>query len=208
MCIILSISIMHINSNKKDNYINTDCGCDTIGNYYRYVPQLLSIYNQINDSIDSIITQEEFDGFSKGDHIFPLLFNGTIRLNDGLIPDTLKYNWDRDTIVCINQGDCVSFSHSCMIYSLTDSIMAFDIFPLKGSYTTYERIFDKKDISIVDVDKLFNWDEQYICNELLTYDESHAMTSNSITVSRIIVNKGNIVDLKYKRSIVEVYKPL
>lgn len=202
--VIISISITQCNSNKNHNYINTDCNRDTIGNYYIYVPQLLSIYNQITDSIGSIITQTEFDGYSKGDCIFPLLFNGTVRLNEESIPDTLKYNWNRDTIVCINQADCVSFYHNCVLYSLSDSLVASDIFPLKGMYTTYENKFDKNEVSFINIDKIMNWDEQYIESNLLTYDESHNMTSNAITISRIIVREGCITDFKYKQSIVEV----
>ncbi len=188
-----------LSTDKTSQYCN-DMGMTIYGNYCLVQPGLCNIYNQILEN-NTIINK---DSCKKNfDIVYPHMLRMQLSEKQLKNIDTLRYNWNNDTIICKNFTDIVTAVHSqCDLISSLDSVRIFDVYD--NPLFTHGYVMDVRYKSKY-IDVLKKWDENII-NEICR--SSGIFSSGSIDISRIIIKDGKLTDVKYKTCVDIEYEKL
>ena len=199
-------STKYVKTNAADTVPFTlfPCNYDTIfGNYHLLQPGLLKIFSEIPSELGILMNGAEAKN-GKQNKIFPAIFNASISTEDFLRGDTLKYNWNSDTIIWENTTSAEIISavdEFCTILSGCDNITATDIFQSNPAEISHTKIYTPlNDQRIVNI--LKQWNE--IAIETLFFTDAKLAQQNSLICDgsyskygRIVIKNGKLTELKY-----------
>ncbi len=179
------------------------------GNYYKLQPGLTGILDQIPKNVGRLLTG--YIGLSLKreavKNIYPFLFN--IKLSDKAIDnlgDTLKYNWQCDTIICHNKYCSDDYYLTSELISSCDTIRLYssipeDEYPTIISHNFYVEPKFNNLYKQPFIDILKQWNPVDI-NYVFRIDKFESYARHSIF--RLIVKKGVLIDLKYQAGISDI----
>ena len=154
------------------------------GNYYLVQPGLLRIASQMSEEY-----QENW--------AYPSLLNAQVDRKYLHSVDTFQFNWYCDTILCKNysKDNNGNFKHNCELVSSFDSVKVYNLdddpFFTHGYYMD-----DRYKDTYMRAIRL--WDEKLL-DEIFLPDTCY-WTHEFLTISRLIIEDGKLVDVKSMRS--------
>ncbi|MDE7473539.1 MAG: hypothetical protein K2M68_08150 [Muribaculaceae bacterium] len=127
---------------------------------------------------------------------YPLLLNGYIKSTDVCEIDTFKYNWQNDTILCINYCSEKSDWFTCQLISSMDSVSAFN--NRNEDRDISMRLHRDKQVPMKFkcIPFFKEWNDSKISSICITkdYDKSD---SARLYINRFIIKAGQIIDTRY-----------
>lgn len=214
VAIVVSIALFTQNGSKQHSVEEPQNDVASIipqvvyaGNYHIVQPGLAEILKHIPKDIGQLetktMTNLYYDTTSGICNIVPVIFNIHLTERDfDNLGDTLKYNWSIDTIICHNSYDRESNRYTSELVSSCDTIRLFVDNDDEKIITHNFYVNEKYDrlYKIPFINTLKNWDQNKI-DEIFRSPNYHNVQHN---ISRIITERGKLIELKYKKRINDI----
>ena len=161
--------------------------------YYQLQPGLFDITRRMAPIDDKMNILENAD-FPHG--AYPLILKGSIKSTDVCEIDTFKYNWQNDTILCINYCSEKSDWFTCQLISSMDSVSAFNDRDIDSDISMHHGKVKQLPMRFKCIPVFKEWNDAEISSICITkdYDKSYPA---QLYINRLIIKDGQIIDTRY-----------
>lgn len=177
------------NTNTKSSNIDVPATTTKPKYYYQIQPGLSDITRRMAPIDDKMNILENAD-FPPG--AYPLILKGSIKSTDVCEIDTFKYNWQNDTILCINYCYEKADWFTCQLISSMDSVSAYND---RDSDISMRRDRGKQiPMRFKCIPVFKEWNDSKISSICKNYNKSD---TGQLYINRLIIKDGQIIDTRY-----------
>lgn len=159
--------------------------------YYQIQPGLFDITRRMAPIDDKMSILENAD-FPPG--ASPLILKGSIKSTDICEIDTFKYNWQNDTILCINYCSEKSDWFICQLISSMDSVSAFNNSDIDSDISMRRDKGKRVPMSFKCIPVFKEWNDSKISSICKNNNKSDTA---QLYINRLIIRDGQLIDTRY-----------